>query len=348
MKKKKKSFSGLIKERHKKERLMFLAGDIGGTKSRLALFTYDKEIKIIKEERFQSDNFTSLNAVLRKFLSGQKEKIEAACFGLPGPVREGRCQTTNLPWIIVADELAEDLQAEVFLINDLVSNAYGIERLSDNELYVLNEGIPNQAGNAALISAGTGLGQAGLFWDGKRHIPFACEGGHSDFGAKDELEIELLRYLQRKYGHVSFERMVSGPGLHNIYQFLVDTMRELRLHSIEMLFLKGDPGRVITEKAMNSEVRGCEMALELFISLYGAEAGNLALKIFAINGIFLGGGMAPRILEKLKEGSFMRTFADKGRFSSLMKTIPVKVIMNPRTALLGAEQYLILKKEGKV
>jgi len=348
MKKKKKSFSGLIKERNKKEKTMFLAGDIGGTKSRLALFSYDNEFKVIKEERFQSENFTSLNAVIRKFLADQKGKIEAACFGLPGPVREGKCQTTNLPWIIVADELADDLQAEIILINDLVANAYGIERLSKEELFVLNEGIPNQAGNSALISAGTGLGQAGLFWDGKRHVPFACEGGHTDFGPKDELEVELLRYLQRKYGHVSYERVVSGPGLHNIYQFLVDTMREPRLHSIETLFLKGDPGRVITEKAMNSEVRGCEMALDFFISLYGAEAGNLALKLFALNGIFLGGGMAPRILSKLKEGTFMRTFSDKGRFSSLMKTIPVKVIMNPRTALLGAEQYLILKKEGKV
>ena len=201
---------------------MYLIGDIGGTKTRLALIEKNKEIKTLKEEKFLSNDFTSLLTVIKKFLKNEKGKIEKACFGIAGPVREGKCQTTNLPWLVDSQEINEEMNFKnVYLLNDLEANAYGIQCLKEDEFHILNEGNPNQKGNAALISAGTGLGEAGLFWDGKKYHPFACEGSHADFAPRDELEIELFRFLRKKYGHVSYERAVSGPGLYNLYQFLI-------------------------------------------------------------------------------------------------------------------------------
>ncbi len=325
---------------------MYLIGDIGGTKTRLALIEKNKEIKTIKEEKFLSSDFTSLLTVIRKFLKGEEKHVEKACFGIAGPIREGKCQATNLPWVVDSKEIKEELALkDVYLLNDLEANAYGIKCLRKDEFHVLNEGNPNQKGNAALISAGTGLGEAGLFWDGKNHHPFACEGSHADFAPRDELEIELFRFLRKKFGHVSYERAVSGPGLYNLYQFLVEAKEIPRNIEIEKEFTKTNAQDVITEKALKG-VKGCDKALDLFISLYGSEAGNTALKFLALGGVYLGGGIVPIILNKLEEGSFMKAFVDKGRFEDLLMSIPVKVILNDKTAMLGTSQYIIDKEHS--
>jgi glucokinase len=318
--------------------MYLLAGDIGGTKTHLALFESGNKLKIIEEDIFKSDEYSSLNAVVKKFLSNKKYPISKACFGVAGPVRKGRCYTTNLPWIIDSTELKEQLGVPVHLLNDLEAMAYGIPELQENEVFVLNKGNIVE-GNQALLAAGTGLGEAGIFWDGKQHKPFACEGGHTDFAPRDEMESMLFLHMQRKFGHVSYERIVSGPGLYSLYQFLVESKIEERIPFLEEEFKKQDPSKIISEKAINGEIKGCIRALEWFISFYGAEAGNAALKFFALSGVFIGGGIAPKILDKMKEGKFMQAFIDKGRFSSLMSSIPVKVILNQKTPLLGAAHF---------
>jgi glucokinase len=309
-----------------KKKDMILAGDIGATKTVLALF--DKT-KCVKEERYESKQYAGLEPILKLFL---KEKVEAACFGVAGPVIAGRCKTTNLPWIVEEAELKKQLKTDkVQLINDLEANGWGIGVLSSSELLVLNRGDPSVKGNGALISAGTGLGQAGLYWDGQRHHPFASEGGHTDFAPRDELEVELLRHLQHKFGHVSYERVVSGPGLQELYQFLID-------RGLEQSELKQVEPHAIIEKAMEAESKTCSRALRGFISLYGSEAGNLALKFMARGGLYLGGGIAPTIVSALQEGGFLQAFIAKGRFKPLLSSIPIKVILNDKTALLGAAE----------
>ncbi len=327
---------------------MLLAGDIGGTKSRLSLFKQNKELTVVKEEYFRSEDFPSLLEVLKKFLGHKKHQIERACFGIPGPVREGVSYTTNLPWIVNAEEISKVLNIpKVYLINDLEACAYGISILSDKDLYVLNEGKPNQKGNIALISAGTGLGEAGLYWNGSIHKPFPSEGGHCDFAPRDEKEIELLQFLRKKYSHISYERLVSGPGIYNIYEFLLEKRKTNKPFTFEEEIKRNvDPPKLITQKGISGESDICEEAIDWFISLYGAEAGNFALKLFAISGVYLGGGIVPVIIDKLKKNSFMKAFIDKGRFSSLMKSIPVKVILNKKTALLGAARYALMQKKS--
>lgn len=311
---------------------MILAGDIGGTKTHLALF---EKGKIFKEEKYASKEFASLAEILVLFLK-KSDSPKKACFGIAGPIRNGRCQATNLPWMIDAKELEQKLKIDaVFLINDLEANAYGIKCLSPQEFYLLNEGTPHSLGNQVLISAGTGLGEAGLYWDGEKHHPFACEGGHADFSPQSELDMELLRYLRKKFGHVSCERILSGPGIYQLYRFLID----LRLESPSEDFGEADPAQVITERALKKECKACMRTLKWFTMLYGAEAGNLALKMLSVGGVYIGGGIAPKILPALKTGDFIKEFVNKGRFSTLLSQIPVKVILNQNTALLGAERY---------
>lgn len=319
----------LIHEGKKGYQLMILAGDIGGTKTHLALYQGNQ---CLYEEKYLSLNFNSLGDLVKQFLSSRTEKISCACFGIAGPVRDGECHATNLPWVLKASELSKELNiGQVFLINDLEANAWGLRALSAEEFLVLNEGKTVQ-GHAALIAAGTGLGEAGIYWDGKKRHPFACEGGHVDFAPRNELEMELLRYLHKRFGHVSYERVLSGPGLHNLYRFLV----EMRLESEEDFTL--DP-RVITDRALAGTSRACTRALDWFISLYASEAGNLALKLLAVGGVYLGGGIVPKILPFFKAEAFMKAFTAKGRFASLLAEIPVRVILNDNTALLGALEY---------
>lgn len=317
---------------------MILAGDIGGTSTRLALFEKTEgRLKSVAEHKYPSREFKNLDDILRLFISNHKQPVDHACFGIAGPVKNGQVKTPNLPWTVEAKRLAEGLNLRtVGLINDLEANAYGISELGPQDFVILNEGAPDALGNAAVISVGTGLGEAGIYWDGTRHRPFASEGGHADFAPHDQLEADLLLYLKKKFGHVSWERVVSGPGLYNIYQFLRDTGRCQEAPDIREAMREGDPPAVIAYAALENRCPLSGQAMDLCISCYGAEAGNLALKLMATGGVFLGGGVSPKILPKLQGAGFMKAFADKGRFRSFLEAIPVRVILNDKTALLGA------------
>ncbi|MBI5346178.1 MAG: glucokinase [Chlamydiae bacterium] len=322
---------------------MYLVGDAGGTKTHIALIDDGRKgFKILSEKVVKSPDYSTLSMVIREFLIENNIKdIKQACFDIAGPVKEGKCVATNLPWVVDSKELAKECSIkEVYLLNDLEASAYGTLHLTESDFFTLHQGIPNQKGNKALIAAGTGLGEAGLFFDGKNYRPFATEGGHADFAPHDELEMKFFYYLQKKLGHVSFERVVSGPGLYAMYRFLVDIKEEPYIETFEQELMKGDPSAIIAERGLKNEVRGCSKALEWFSTLYGAEAGNLALKFLAIGGVYIAGGIAPKILDKLKEGHFMRGFFDKGRFATLLATIPVKVILNENLPLLGCFVYI--------
>lgn len=317
---------------------MILAGDIGGTNTRLALLEMEgARPGVVVEQAFPSRGHESLSEIVRAFLKEHEMPVEHACFGVAGPVREGRSKTTNLPWVVDAGQLASLLGLEtVALVNDLEANAYGLAALEAKDFVVLNEGAPDAEGNAAIISAGTGLGEAGLHFEGERRRPFASEGGHADFAPRDEIQIELLRHLLARYGHISYERVLSGPGLLNIYKFLRDTGRGEEPAWLAMEMRLADPPAVITQAALDGKSELCERALSLFVSIYGAEAGNLALKVKATGGVFVGGGIAPRIIEKLKGAAFMEAFTAKGRMRPMLEATPVRVILNDKTALFGS------------
>lgn len=321
--------------------MIYLAGDIGGTKTHLALFKEEKGRGVcIKEEKFPSQKYPNLRLIVKEFLKEVDEEISKGCFGIAGPVKKGKSQATNLPWLVESEALSRELSGKkVSLINDLEANAYGLNLLKEEEFFVLNEGDKGAKGNKALISAGTGLGEAGLFFDGKRHIPFACEGGHVDFAPRDELEDALLRFLRKKLGHVSYERILSGPGLYNLYQFIVEARVEREEDAVFKEIASGDSPRLISEKGLNGTSKACKKALEFFISIYGSEAGNVALKMFALGGVYLGGGIAPKLLPLFKGGIFLESFRRKGRFSHLLGAIPVSIVLNDNTALLGAMYY---------
>jgi glucokinase len=320
---------------------MILAGDVGGTKVHLALYDFTNgKLTYSRDKQFPAKEYSGLEAIVKEFLGG--DKVTAACFGVPGPVRDGRLRLTNLPWTLDSRELATGLAIDhVFLINDLEANGYGIAELSADQIYTLGDGDARQIGNRTLLAAGTGLGEGFLVWNGRIHVPYPSEGGHSDFAPRNEDEIDLLRFLKQKYnGRISTERVVSGMGLTNIYEFL----REVRgmdepAWLAEQIAAAHDPNAVITEMALAAKSEICEKALDMFVSAYGAEAGNLALKILSVGGLYVGGGIAPRILEKLKDGTFMKAFTDKGRLSQLLINMPVRVILESKAALLGAAAY---------
>jgi glucokinase len=320
---------------------MILAGDVGGTKVHLALYDFiDGKLEYSRDQRFAAREYSGLEEIVKEFLGPQK--VTAACFGVPGPVRNGRLRLTNLPWTLDSHELAVSLGVtHVFLINDLEANGYGVAELSPDQIYTLSEGDVSQIGNRALIAAGTGLGEALLIWNGHSHTPHPSEGGHADYAPRNEDEIDLLRFLKQKYnGRISYERVISGMGLTSIYEFL----REVRGMEeppkvAERIAAAADPNTVITELALAAKSEICEKALDMFVSAYGAEAGNIALKLLSVGGVYVGGGIAPRILEKLKDGTFMKAFTDKGRLSQLLINMPVRVILDSRAALLGAAAY---------
>ncbi len=324
---------------------MILAGDIGGTNTRLALCEESGEgFEIIAEEKYRSAAFSGLDAIIEKFLSGKSAHVERAGFGVPGPVAGEIVKLANLPWTVDARAVKHLLGdgAEVGLINDLEANAYGLSELAPEDFAVLSEGERNRTGNAAIISAGTGLGEAGLHFEEEMKTlrPFASEGGHADFAPRDDSEIELLKFLREKYGRVSVERVVSGQGLENIYGFLRDTKRaEEPAWLREEIAEATDAAAVVSKNAVSGKSEICGLALEMFASAYGATAGNLALKMLATGGIFLGGGIAPKILPQLKSGKFIESFRAKGRMRSLLEKIPVRVVLNDKAALLGAAHY---------
>lgn len=324
---------------------MILAGDIGGTNTRLGFFTVAGErLACVVEDTFPSRAHGGLAEIVSQFLSAHNLSVSFACFGIAGPIKQGRSETTNLPWVVDAQQLASTLGLPVvILINDLEANAYGIATLKPTDCVVLNAGAPDAGGNAAVIAAGTGLGEAGLYWDGRAYRPFATEGGHADFAPRTPLEIELLHFLLRQFAHISYERVLSGPGLLNIYRFLRDTGRGEEPAWLAEELQQRDPAAAITQAALAGRCALCEQALDFFISLYGAEAGNLALKVMATGGVFIGGGIAPKIMQKLTTPIFMEAFIAKGRMQSVLEAIPVRVILNDQTALFGAARCAMLR-----
>ncbi len=330
---------------------MILAGDVGGTKVHLALYNFVLgKLSPVRDEKFPATEFECLDDVVKAFLSpeqsGQPDlrgEIIASCFGVPGPVRDGRLKLTNLPWTLDARDLQQSLGIQhIFLINDLEANGYGIPELAKEKIYTLHPGDASSVGHRGLIAAGTGLGECLLIWDPvlRRHLPIPSEGGHGDFAARNEIEIALLSYLRRKLkGRVSTERVVSGIGIQNVYAFLRDDQKMDEPDWLRQRMQTEDPNAAIGACAEDGSSEICVKAMELFVCAYGAEAGNLALKLLAMGGIYLGGGIGPKILKTLASGAFMQAFLDKGRMSPLLETIPVRLILDDTCALLGAAAY---------
>lgn len=316
---------------------MVIAGDIGGTKTRLALVEVrGAQLRMEREAEYRSSDFGTFEALLADFMKDSPAPAYAA-FGVAGPVRGRSVRATNLPWYIEADALQHRFGfRDCILLNDLEATAYGLPALGADDLLTLRAGEQNACGNAAIIAAGTGLGEAGLYWDRHQHHPYATEGGHASFSPQNELEMDLLRYLQRRYAHVSWERVVSGMGLVDLHGFLRSYRKAVAPHWLEEELRSGDAAAAISRAALAGTDEICIEALECFVRLYGAEAGNLALKTMSTGGVYVGGGIAPKILPLLQQGDgFMRAFLDKGRMASLLEAMPVHVILNDRAALYG-------------
>ena len=325
---------------------MILAGDVGGTKVHLALYDFEGgRLHWVRDEKFPAAEYSSLDAVVQKFLGDQADRtqeIVAACFGCPGPVRDGRLKLTNLPWTLDARDLAKSLGIEhIFLINDLEANGYGIPELTPESIFTLQSAEVGAIGHRGLIAAGTGLGEALLIWDGKsRHVPIPSEGGHCDFAARTDREVQLLEYLRRTLkGRVSFERVVSGLGLQNLYGFFRDEVGIEEPAWLRERLEAEDPNAVIGSCAEDGTSELCHETMQLFAAAYGAETGNIALKVLATGGMYLGGGIAPKILKTLQSGSFVEAFVDKGRLRPVLEAMPVRVILDDTCALLGAAAY---------
>jgi glucokinase len=317
---------------------MILAGDIGGTNARLAYFqSQNGSLRLVSERIFPSREHRELGEIVTKFLDESTARPNVACFGIAGPVRNGRVETSNLPWVIEQSRLAQQIHLPAtLLINDLEASAWGIGALAPADFVALNRVSGPAVGNQAVIAPGTGLGEAGLFWDGNHHHVFACEGGHTDFAPQDDLQIELLRCLKVRFGHVSYERILSGAGLVNVYEFLRDSGCGPESSKSPGQGVKDDTAAAISQAALSGSSPLAEKALDLWISVYGAEAANLALKTMATGGLFLAGGISPKILPKLTGPAFMQAFLNKGRMRSLVESIPVQVITNDKAGLLGA------------
>lgn len=322
---------------------MILAGDIGGTKSLLALFSRECGPRAPQGERsLPSHNYPTLAEVLKSYLREAGEKVEVTCLGIPGPVVEGRSETPNIPWVVDAAELERATGSRVILLNDLEASGYGVATLRPDEFETLSEGQPNPRGNAAIIAPGTGLGEVILFWNGEMRVPSASEGGHADFAPRDHLEMELLDFLLKEFDRVSFDRVVTGGGLRRVYAFFRGRSRESEPEwLVDELKRAEDPSVVISSAALAKRDSACEKALDLWVALLGAEAGNLALKALATAGVYIGGGIPPKILSKLREGTFLTNFHNKGRLSSVVGRMPVRVILETRVGLYGAATFAL-------
>ncbi len=325
--------------------MMILAGDIGGTKTNLALFDEEGDANSFTHLRsFPSKSYPNLEQIVLEYLKEEKVAIGRASFAVAGPVVDGISKATNLPWVIDSQLLSRELAIpKVYLLNDLEANAYAIEILSYDKLFQLHPGSGKKVGNRAVVSPGTGLGEAGLYWDGRRHHPFAGEGGHCEFGPRNQLQIDLCRYIYHKFGHASYERVLSGPGLYNIYLFFKEELGRHEPSWLKEALSQDDPAKVISINALNEKSELCVDTLDLFVSIFGAEASNTVLKFMAIGGVYLGGGIPPKILPKLQEPLFLESFVDKGRFRSLLETVPIHLILDDKAALKGAAHYCRLK-----
>jgi glucokinase len=317
---------------------VILAGDVGGTKTALGIFKREGDgLTLTREAILASRDFDSLEAAIDHFLgAGPRTEIDALCIGIAGPVVDGRCVATNLAWQVDERTLAYKLgAARARLLNDLEAAAHGVLMLGEEQLRCLQSGVPRR-GNIAVIAAGTGLGEAIIVTDGVRRTVIASEGGHADFAPRGDLEENLLRFLRREFGHVSYERVLSGPGLYNIYRFLREAAVAPQSKTVAARLLDGDPSATIAECALAGADPLCVKTLDVFASIYGAEAGNLALKALAVGGVVITGGIAPKILAKLTDSTFIEAFRDKGRLAPLMRSLPVHVVIEPRAPLLGA------------
>ena len=326
---------------------MILAGDIGATRTRLAAFqTEGNRLNCIVEKTYASQERSGLREVLVEFIRTEGIPVHSACFGVAGPVRGGKTKISNLPWTIDCKELAEQLKlSSVGLLNDLEAYAYGIDALESKDLVTLSEGLEDAEGNRAVISAKTGLGMAGLFWDGFRHHPFACEGGHADFAPRNQIQAELFSYLQKKFGHVSCERVLSGPGIRNIYDFLRDTKKAEEPASLrDQLKSARDASGLIAQLALEGRTPICQETMDLFVSIFGAETGNCALRYMTTGGIFIAGVIAAKNVQKLQDAAFLQAYLDKGRMSSLLKDMPIRVILNDDCGLIGSARYTLVQK----
>jgi glucokinase len=323
---------------------MILAGDVGGTKVHLALYNFEAgRLSAVRDHKFPAHEYASLDEVVKAFLTNpaEKQQIVAACFGCPGPVRDGRLKLTNLPWTLDVRDLQPSLGIEhIFLINDLEANGYGIPELAPDRIFTLHAGDPAATGHQGLIAAGTGLGEALLIWDGLKHRPIPSEGGHCDFAARTDREVALLQYLRHTLnGRVSFERVVSGLGIKNVYAYLRDVEKLDEPAWLKSRLQTEDPNSVIGQCAEDGSSWICFETMKIFAAAYGAETGNIALKVLANGGMYLGGGIAPKILKTLQNGAFMAAFLDKGRLSPLLQSVPVRVILDDTCALLGAAAF---------
>jgi len=328
---------------------VLLAGDVGGTKTVLALFEpAPGRPVLVREETLSSRTFETLEAAIEQFMrAGPRATIDAACIGIAGPVVDGRCVTTNLPWVVDERVLATTIPARrARLLNDLEAMAHSVPILEGDELHVLQQGEAIRGGNMALIAAGTGLGEALIIRDGDRRIVIPSEGGHGDLAPRTELEDDLVRYLRKEFGHVSCERVLAGPGLFNCYRFLRDTGWAKESPAVAARMQKENPSAIVTELGLPKQDALCDKALDLFVSVYGAEAGNLALTAMAVGGVLISGGIAPRIIERMAGGGFVAAFRDKGRLAPLMETMAINVSLNPRAPLFGAAHVAAEMVEG--
>lgn len=324
-----------------------LVGDIGGTKTALSLYAHEgRDYREVASARYVSSAYSGLSPIAREFLRSTLgdapwSSLRAGVFGVAGPVEHGVCKTTNLPWVIDERTLAAALAAPVSLINDFQAAALGIAELSPADFVVLQEGEVDPEGVVALLGAGTGLGEAMVVPTPSGPRLVSSEGGHVDFAPRSPLEVDLLRFLWKRHRRVSVERVVSGPGLHALYDFVVESGQAPEAPEIRALLAESDPGKVIGEHGLHGTDAACSRAVDMFVSLYGSEAGNLALKVLPRGGLYVAGGIAPKLVDKVRDGSFMHAFLDKGRLSSALERLHVAVVMNPKLALLGARRLAV-------
>ncbi len=323
---------------------IILAGDVGGTKANLAFYTlHNGKLELMVQKQFPSHDYANLHDLIAEFIEESRLQADHVCMAVAGPVVNGTCHATNLPWIIDAAILAQRLGfRQIELMNDLEANAHGIYELSEDDFVTINQGDKKIHGNVGVISAGTGLGEAGIIFEDRKMRPFASEGGHCDFAPSNQIQLELLQYLRKRLDHVSYERVLSGQGLQHIYEFLRDENKFPEPAWLAESLKTNDPPAVISESGLENQTEICSEALNIFTDIYGAEAGNLALKLMATGGIYIGGGIAPKMIKKLSEARFLESFIDKGRLRSVLLSIQIKVIMNDKTALLGAARCALM------
>jgi len=320
---------------------LVLAGDIGGTKTNLTLYKTRKDQLIpLKEAHYITANYSSLIEMLTSFMQKLPDP-DVICFGVAGPVISDQVKLSNLHWEIDRLKLIQHFKKKVIILNDLEATAYGLAMLSENEITVIHKGIERVPGNAAIIAPGTGLGEAGLYWDGKYYHPFATEGGHSDFAPRTMLDFELFLYLQKQFIHVSWERLLSGPGIIHIYQFLTGELKRNEPASLKEKFINGYDATIISQNVQKYSV--CKETMEIFIRFLGYESANLVLKHNATGGLFIAGGIAPYVLDLFESNQFKHYFCQSGRLNDLIEKVTVSVILNTKAALLGAAWYGINK-----